>query len=63
MRLPKHLIKHAELAGPSLVVGVGDHLEIWNSSAWEQESEEFEAQAADLTERLASAGPAAEAGS
>jgi len=63
VRLPRHLIKHAELLGPSLVVGVGDHLEIWNVAAWERESEEFEAQAADLTERLASQGPAAEAGS
>jgi MraZ protein len=62
VRLPRHLIKHAELSGPSLVVGVGDHLEIWNVAAWERESEEFEAQAADLTERLASQGPAAEAG-
>jgi MraZ protein len=62
VRLPRPLIKHAELLGPSLVVGVGDHLEIWNVAAWERESEEFEAQAADLTERLASQGPAAEAG-
>jgi MraZ protein len=57
VRLPKHLIRHASLEGPSLVVGVGDHLEIWNSEAWGAESEEFEAQAADLTERLAAQGP------
>ena len=58
VRLPKHLIKHAALTGSSLVVGVGDHLEIWNSESWASESEEFEAQAADLTERLAAQGPA-----
>jgi len=57
VRLPKHLIRHASLAGPSLVVGVGDHLEIWNTDAWGAEAEEFEAQAADLTESLAAQGP------
>ena len=53
IRLPKHLIKHAGLEGTSLIVGVGNHLEIWNGNAWGDESAEFEAQAADLTERLA----------
>jgi MraZ protein len=63
VRLPRHLIEHAGLSGSCLVVGVGDHLEIWNTEAWEGESEEFEAQAAELTERLAAQGPGAEAGS
>jgi MraZ protein len=62
VRLPRHLIRHGELAGRSLVVGVGDHLEIWNPDSWGAESEEFEAQAAELTERLAAQGPPAEAG-
>jgi MraZ protein len=57
IRLPKHLINHASLAGSSLIVGVGDHLEIWNGDAWGAESAEFEAQAAELTERLAAQGP------
>jgi MraZ protein len=63
VRLPRHLIEHGGLSGSCLVVGVGDHLEIWNTEAWGSESEEFEAQAAELTERLAAQGPAAEAGS
>lgn len=62
VRLPRHLIEHGGLSGSCLVVGVGDHLEIWNTEAWGSESEEFEAQAAELTERLAAQGPAAEAG-
>ena len=53
IRLSKPLLRHASLEGSSLVVGVGDHLEIWNGSAWDEESTEFEAQAAELTERLA----------
>lgn len=63
VRLPRHLVKHGGLSGSCLVVGVGDHLEIWNKEAWGSESEEFEAQAAELTERLAAQGPAAEADS
>lgn len=52
IRLPQHLMRHASLAGPCVVAGIGDHLEIWNREAWGAESEEFESQASDLTERL-----------
>ena len=62
VRLPQRLIKHAALEGGCLVVGVGDHLEIWNSDGWGAESEEFEAQAAELTERLAAQGQSGEPG-
>lgn len=61
IRLPQHLIDHAGLGGPCLVVGVGDHLEIWNTEGWASESEQMEAQAVELTERLAAQGPAGEA--
>ena len=30
VRLAKHLIAHAGLDGPCMVVGVGDHVELWN---------------------------------
>lgn len=62
VRLPKHLIKHGALDGASLVVGVGNHLEIWNPEAWGTESDEFEAQAAELTEGLAAEPPRGETG-
>jgi MraZ protein len=63
VRLPKHLIRHGKLEGSCLVVGVGDHLEIWNNADWQAEAEQFEAEAEDLTERLADkyGGPAPEA--
>jgi MraZ protein len=63
VRLPKHLIRHGRLEGSCLVVGVGDHLEIWNNADWQAEAEQFEAEAEDLTERLADkyGGPAPEA--
>lgn len=59
VRLPRHLIRHAGLEGSCLVVGVGDHLEIWSNADWGAEAEQFEAEAEDLTERLAEkyAGP------
>ena len=30
VRLARHLIEHAGLEGPCMVVGVGDHIELWN---------------------------------
>ena len=34
IHLPKHLIDHAGLEGPCVVVGLVNHLEIWNAEAW-----------------------------
>jgi MraZ protein len=59
VRLPSHLIRHGGLSGACLVVGVGDHLEIWSPDGWSSESETFEAEAPELTERLAAQAPAA----
>lgn len=59
VRMPEHLIENAGLEGTCLIVGVGDHLEIWNPMEWANESEQFQSQTAELTERMASqAGPA-----
>lgn len=59
IRLPQHLLEHANLEGSCLLIGVGDHLEIWNRSAWEAESEVVESTTAEMTERLADQFPAA----
>lgn len=59
VRLPKRLIKHASLSGASLVVGVGDHLEIWDPEGWASESDLFQTEAGSLTERLDAQGSAA----
>lgn len=56
IRLPKNLIRHAELEGTSLIVGVGDHLEIWSAENWNKESDELRSQAAELGERAAAHG-------
>ena len=45
MRLPKHLIEHAGLEGPCIVVGVDDHLEVWNPERWAEHDAEIDEQA------------------
>ena len=43
VRIPKHLIEHAELEeGPCVVIGVADHLEIWNTEAWAEHDAEID---------------------
>lgn len=53
VRVAKHLAQHAELAGPCVVIGVGDHLEIWNPERWAEHSAEIDEQAERLAEELA----------
>jgi MraZ protein len=33
--IPKNLLEYADLKGKVIVVGVGDHFEIWNQDKWE----------------------------
>jgi division/cell wall cluster transcriptional repressor MraZ len=59
VRIPKHLVGHADLAeGPCVVIGVADHLEIWNTGAWEAHDAEIDATAAEISEQLAAGGSA-----
>jgi MraZ protein len=53
VRVAKHLVQHAELAGPCVVVGVDDHLELWNPERWAAHSAEIDDQAERLAEELA----------
>ena len=53
IHLPKHLIAHAGLDGACTVVGLVDHLEIWDVEAWRKESEEIDAGAEDKAEEVA----------
>jgi MraZ protein len=58
VRIPKHLIEHAELEGGScVVIGVADHLEIWNARRWAEHDQEIDARAAELAEELARGEP------
>ena len=51
--IPAALIKHGGLGRDVVVAGVRDHLEIWDSAAWDKEREEVEGSADDVAERLA----------
>ena len=51
--LPAHLIEHAGLGREVTVVGVYDHLEIWDRAAWRKELVRVEGSAEDVAERLA----------
>ena len=51
--MPAHLLEHAKLGREVVVVGVHDHLEIWDRSAWRRELERVEGSAEDVAERLA----------
>jgi MraZ protein len=53
LRVAKHLIAHAGLAGSCIVVGADDHLEVWSPERWAQHSEEMDAQASAVAEELA----------
>ena len=52
IRLPRHLIDHAALGGPCMVVGVGNYLEIWSPSEWSSEDAEVDAHAHEIAEDL-----------
>lgn len=63
LRIAKKLVAYAGLQpkGACVVIGVGDHLEIWDAAAWNDESDEIEAAAPELSERIAAGGSAPEA--
>lgn len=53
MRIARHLIEHAGLAGPCLVVGAGDHAEVWNPTTWNEHYADIDQQAGLMAEKLA----------
>jgi MraZ protein len=58
VRLPKHLIDHAGLAGACVIVGVQDHLEIWSRERWSAEDAEIDSRAGEMAEELSTGGAA-----
>src|SRR5829696_8272030 len=51
--IPGHLIEYASLGREVVVIGIHDHLEIWDRAAWRRELERLEGSAEDVAERLA----------
>jgi MraZ protein len=50
--LPPTLLAHADLEKEVMVVGVGDHLEVWARKRWQEEQEALDAEIGEVTERL-----------
>lgn len=39
--IPKNLLNYANLSGRAVIIGTGDHFEIWNPDSWYKYSEKF----------------------
>jgi transcriptional regulator MraZ len=50
--LPPPLMAHAEIGKEVVVVGVGDHLEVWSRERWGSQQEGLDAEIQEVTERL-----------
>jgi MraZ protein len=53
VRLPQHLIEHAGLQGACMIVGVDDHLEVWDPARWSEHDAEIDAETDRMAEALA----------
>jgi MraZ protein len=50
--LPPPLLAHAGIEKEVVVVGVGDHLEVWARQRWQEEQQALDAEIGEVTERL-----------
>jgi MraZ protein len=50
--LPPPLLSHAGIEKEVVVVGVGDHLEVWGRERWARQQEALDAEIGEVTERL-----------
>lgn len=48
--LPKELMEHASLSKDVTVIGVGDHLEVWDRAAWQAYNAELTSDMAGIAE-------------
>jgi MraZ protein len=51
--VPSHLVDHAGIEKDVVVIGVHDHVEIWDRAAWAAHLSAIEGSAGDVAERLA----------
>ena len=50
--LPPPLLSHSGIEKEVVVVGVGDHLEVWAKDRWQQQQDALDAEIGEVTERL-----------
>jgi MraZ protein len=53
VRIPRHLIEYAGLKGSCVVIGVTDHLEIWDAKRWAEHYAEINESAAEMAAEIA----------
>jgi MraZ protein len=50
--LPPPLLSHTGIEKEVVVVGVGDHLEVWARERWHEQQDALDAEIGEVTERL-----------
>jgi MraZ protein len=50
--LPPPLLAHSGIEKEVVVVGVGDHLEVWAKDRWQEQQDALDAEIGEVTERL-----------
>jgi len=50
--LPPSLLEHGAIEKDLVVVGVGDHLEVWGAERWRSTQDELDQEIAEVTEQL-----------
>ena len=50
--LPSQLLEHTGIQKEVVVVGVGDHLEVWAKERWHEQQDSLDAEIGEVTERL-----------
>lgn len=41
VRIPEHLLAHAQIEDRAVLAGAGDHVEVWSPPLWQQKQEEL----------------------
>ncbi len=53
VRMTRKLLDHGDLSGQCVVVGAGNHLEVWSRERWETAEDDYTAQAGEMAEAIA----------
>jgi len=51
MQIPPKIVRRAELSKEVTLIGVRDHLELWNRADWEAHSQELQARRVEIAKR------------
>ncbi|QPM66940.1 division/cell wall cluster transcriptional repressor MraZ [Atribacter laminatus] len=54
--IPRHLREYAEIDKKVVTVGIGERMEIWSESLWDQHAAEVEGKYEDITEEIMDTG-------